>query len=90
MTATRQPLTLELGKKLLPGEATAFTDAIKHRMYERWNQRIFGGSFMRDLEAGKLPFETIRLFWKHWYSYPVEINNFHLIIDCCFSDFSCE
>ena len=80
MTTAHQQLTLEVGKKFSPTEATAFTDAIKHRMYERWNQRIFGGSFMRDLEAGKLPFETIRLFWKHWYSYPVEINNFHLII----------
>ena len=80
MTITHQPLTLEQGKKLSPREAAAFTDALKHRMYERWNERIFAGSFMRDLESGKLPFETIRLFWKHWYSYPVEINNFHLII----------
>ncbi len=35
---------------------------------------------MRDLVGGKLPRSTMRLFWKHWYSYPVEINNFHLII----------
>jgi len=34
---------------------------------------------MRDLSAGTLPMDTIRLFWRHWYSYPVEINNFHLI-----------
>ena len=80
MTTGGQPLALEPGKKLSSGEAVAFTDALKHRMYARWNEKIFGGSFMRDLEAGKLPFETIRLFWKHWYSYPVEINNFHLII----------
>jgi hypothetical protein len=31
-------------------------------MYARWNETIFGGAFMRDLEAGKLPIETIRLF----------------------------
>src|ERR1043166_10216022 len=80
MTKAILPLALEPGKKFSPSEAKAFTDEIKHRMYARWNERIFGGSFMRDLEAGKLPFETIRLFWKHWYSYPVEINNFHLII----------
>ncbi len=29
---------------------------------------------------GNLPFETIKLFWRNWYSYPVEVNNFHLII----------
>jgi pyrroloquinoline quinone (PQQ) biosynthesis protein C len=80
METSDKPLTLEIGKKLSASQATAFTDAIKHRMYARWNEKIFGGAFMRDLEAGRLPFEIIRLFWKNWYSYPVEINNFHLII----------
>lgn len=75
-----EPLQLEIGKKLSPAEAKAFTDEIKRRMYALWNQKIFGGAFMRDLAAGKLPFETIKLFWRNWYSYPVEINNFHLII----------
>src|SRR5919108_385666 len=80
MGTDQKPLTLEIGRKLSSAEAKAFTDNIKQRMYARWNERIFGGPFMRDLEAGKLPFETIKLFWRHWYSYPVEINNFHLII----------
>src|SRR5688500_5402623 len=80
MGTEQKPLALEIGKKLSPGEAAAFTDEIKRRMYARWNERVLGGAFMRDLEAGKLPFETIKLFWRHWYSYPVEINNFHLII----------
>jgi hypothetical protein len=44
-------LTLEIGKRLSPGEATAFTDEIKRRMHERWGERIFGGTFMRALEA---------------------------------------
>ena len=55
----QQPLTLEIGKKLSPAEAKAFTDEIKHRMYALWNKKVFGGDFMRDLEAGRLPFETI-------------------------------
>src|SRR2546422_934908 len=78
--ATNSQLVLEPGDKLSAKEAQAFTAEIKQRMYARWNEKIFGGAFMRDLEAGKLPLETIRLFWKHWYSYPVEINNFHLIV----------
>ena len=71
---------LEAGRKLSADEATAYTDQIIKKMYARWQERIFQGAFMRDLIAGKLPLEAIRLFWKHWYSYPVEINNFHLII----------
>ena len=50
-----EPLTLEIGKKLSPSEAKAFTDQIKQRMYALWNEKIFAGAFMRDLEAGKLP-----------------------------------
>lgn len=80
MAKAKQPLTLEFGKKLSAAEARTFTDAIKQRMVARWNKKIFAGPFMRDLEAGKLPFETIKLFWRNWYSYPVEVNNFHLII----------
>src|ERR687895_1544952 len=80
MATNDKPLGLEIGRKLSGAEATAFTDGIKHRMYTRWNEKIFSGAFMRALEDGSLPFETIKLFWRNWYSYPVEINNFHLII----------
>jgi len=73
-------ITLEWGRKLSADEAKAYTDDLVAKMYARWEERIFNGAFMRDLEAGRLPLKTIRLFWKHWYSYPVEINNFHLII----------
>ena len=67
------PLRVEIAKKLAPADAKAFTDELKRRMYKRWDERVFGASFMRDLEAGKLPIETIRLFWGNWYSYPVEV-----------------
>ena len=72
--------TLEWGRKFSHDEAVDYTDKICKRMYDRWQEKIFQGPFMRALVDGKLPIETIRLFWKHWYSYPVEINNFHLII----------
>ena len=71
---------LDWGKRMSADEAAAFTDDIIKKMYARWQKKVFQGDFMRDLTAGKLPRETIKLFWKHWYSYPVEINNFHLII----------
>jgi hypothetical protein len=66
-----QPLSLEIGKKLAPDEAKAFTDELKRRMYARWNERVFGGAFMRAFEAGELPFDTIKFFWRNCYFYPV-------------------
>jgi pyrroloquinoline quinone (PQQ) biosynthesis protein C len=80
MTSGHQATSPDWGKKLTPDQAGAYTAAITAKMYARWEEKIFSGPFMRDLEAGNLPLETIRLFWMHWYSYPVEINNFHLII----------
>ncbi|HWO41307.1 MAG TPA: hypothetical protein VNO43_05845 [Candidatus Eisenbacteria bacterium] len=78
--APDKPLTLEIGRKFSSAEAREFTDELIRRMYARWEEKIFRGAFMRALESGTLPRDTIRLFWAHWYSYPVEINNFHLII----------
>ena len=72
--------TLEEGRKFSPDEAKAYAEEISKKMYARWQERILQGPFMRSLSEGKLPLKTIRLFWQHWYSYPVEINNFHLMI----------
>lgn len=80
MSTKNQASPLQWGKKLDPEEAKAYTDGICRKMYARWHEKILQGPFMQDLTNGKLSLQTIRLFWKHWYSYPVEINNFHLII----------
>jgi pyrroloquinoline quinone (PQQ) biosynthesis protein C len=80
MPASSRTLPLEIGKRFSAPEARDFVDELRRRMRERWEEKVFGGAFMRDLESGALPFEAIRLFWRHWYSYPVEVNNFHLII----------
>ena len=55
-------MALEIGRKLSAAEPTAFIDEIKHRMYAPWNEK-FSAPRSCDLEAGKLPIETIRLFW---------------------------
>ncbi len=72
--------TLDQGQSFTPEQAKAYSDEICQKMRARWQEKIFDGPFMRDLRAGKLPLETIKLFWRHYYSYPLEINNFHLII----------
>lgn len=70
----------EWGKRMTSDQAKAYVEDLASKMYETWQQKVFQGAFMRALIAGKLPRETIQLFWRHWYSYPVEINNFHLMI----------
>jgi len=80
MAVEHQPLELEIGKKLSPDEAKVFTDRLKQRMVALWYEKIFAGEFMRGLAEGTLPRETIKLFWRNWYSYPLEVNNFHLMI----------
>ena len=54
-------MVLEIGRKLSTAEPTAFIDEIKHRMYAPWNEK-FSAARSCDLEAGKLPIETIRVF----------------------------
>jgi len=70
---------LEIGKKFSPAEAAAYTDEVKRRMYARWNERVFGGASCA-ISKRQTAFENHQALWRQWYSYPVEINNFHLII----------
>lgn len=65
MGSSGKSIHLEWGRKLSAEEAAAYTDEIIKKMYGRWQERIFQGPFMRDLESGKLPLKTIRLFWQH-------------------------
>src|SRR5690348_13554757 len=44
----QQPLTLEIGRRLSPAEAKAFTDEVKHRMYVRWNEDLWRGVHARS------------------------------------------
>jgi thiaminase len=77
---TRNDVSFEIGRKYTAEETKSYADSLINKMYARWKERIFSGPFMQDLESGRLPLDTIRLFWRQWYSYPVEINNFHLVI----------
>ena len=77
--ATDHP-TLAMGQRCTADAARRYAETLIEKMYARWQKRVFDGKFMRELESGKLPLETIQLFWREWYSYPVEVNNFHLMI----------
>jgi pyrroloquinoline quinone (PQQ) biosynthesis protein C len=65
------------GEKLSTAEAVALLDALYARTAETFQAHIVAGPFMRDLCAGTLPMDTVRLFWQNWYYFVSEINNFH-------------
>jgi len=55
-------------------EAKAYVDKLYTTVRQRWKERVTNGSFMRALAAGTLPREALRLFFKNWGSYTIEIN----------------
>jgi pyrroloquinoline quinone (PQQ) biosynthesis protein C len=55
-------------------EAKACVDEIYKKVRQRWKERITEGQFMRALAAGTLPRDALRMFFKNWGSYTIEIN----------------
>ena len=68
-------LTLELGKKCRPDEARRYVDRLYRLCHERFTEQVLRSQLMRELAAGTLPMETIRLFWKNWAFFVFEVNN---------------
>ncbi len=66
---------LELGKKLPGEEAKRYVDHLYGLCYRRFEDTVLKGPLMRELAAGTLPMETIRLFWKNWAYFVFEVNN---------------
>jgi len=64
-----------LGKGLAPEEARRYVDHLYRLCYERFSEAVLHSPFMRELVAGTLPMETIRLFWKNWAYFVFEVNN---------------
>ena len=55
------------GKRLTPKESEAVVAELREvltGLVDRW---LFKGRFHRDLAAGTLPMEAIRVFWQNWY-----------------------
>ncbi|MPZ76627.1 MAG: hypothetical protein GEU77_08880 [Deltaproteobacteria bacterium] len=55
-------------------EAKAFVDEFYKKVAVRWKERITNGSFMEKLRTGSLPPTALRLFFKNWGAYTIEIN----------------
>ena len=65
---------IESGKKLAPAVAKAYVDDFYKLVAKRWKERITDAPFMKKLRNGTLSIEALRLFFKNWGSYTIEIN----------------
>src|SRR3970040_1536093 len=64
------------GVKMSPAEAKDYIQKLRTMMLEIVHSKLRGGRFHKDLAAGTLPMEAIRVFWQNWYCFVAEINNF--------------
>jgi pyrroloquinoline quinone (PQQ) biosynthesis protein C len=55
-------------------EAKAFVDEFYKKVAARWKERITNAPFMEKLRAGTLSPAALRLFFKNWGAYTIEIN----------------
>jgi pyrroloquinoline quinone (PQQ) biosynthesis protein C len=67
-------LAPKLGVKMSPGEAKAFVEGVNRRVIDRWDERVTRGPFMSRFIEGKLPLTAIKLFYRNWGNFTVEIN----------------
>ena len=67
-------VTPKLGVKMSPNEAKAHVDGINQKVIQRWDERVTKAQFMTQFAEGKLPLSAIKLFFKNWGNFTVEIN----------------
>ena len=63
-----------LGVKMSPEDAKAYIDEVNRKVIQRWKERVTNGPFMSQFLEGKLPMSAIKLFFKNWGNFTVEIN----------------
>jgi pyrroloquinoline quinone (PQQ) biosynthesis protein C len=67
-------VTPQLGVKMNPADAKAYVEALNGKVIRRWKERVTDGPFMSRFLEGKLPMPAIKLFFKNWGNFTVEIN----------------
>ena len=55
-------------------EAKVFVDEFYKKVAARWKERVTNCAFMEKLRGGTLPRGALRLFFKNWGAYTIEIN----------------
>ena len=67
-------ITPQLGVRMSPADAKAYIDAVNRKVVQRWRERVTDGAFMKKFTEGSLPMPAIKLFFKNWGNFTVEIN----------------
>ncbi len=68
-----QPLP-KIGVPMSPAEAKAFVDGLNGQVLRRWEEWVTQGAFIKELIQGKLSMAAMRLFFRNWGAFTVEIN----------------
>ncbi len=63
-----------MGIEMSSSEAKAYVDEFYKRVAKRWKERVTDAPFMQQLRSGALAQRALRLFFKNWGSYTIEIN----------------
>ena len=65
-------------------QAEAYVNELYRKAAARWQEKVTESPFMQQLVTGKLPIETIRLFFRNWGAWTIEINT---LIACSYHKF---
>jgi pyrroloquinoline quinone (PQQ) biosynthesis protein C len=63
-----------LGVKMSSADAKSYIDSVNRKVVQRWKERVTQGPFMSKFLEGTLPMSAIKLFFKNWGNFSVEIN----------------
>ena len=63
-----------MGVRMSSAEAKAYVSRLNEKVLDRWEKRVTRGPFMTRLSNGTLPMPVIRLFFKNWGVFTIEIN----------------
>lgn len=61
-------------QRMSSGEAKAYVDEHYKKVAKRWKERITDAPFMQKLRSGELSRAALKIFFKNWGAYTIEIN----------------
>lgn len=63
-----------MSERMSQTRAEAYVDELYKKVAKRWQEKITDSPFMEQLKSGTLPRNRLRLFFRNWGSFTIEIN----------------